>query len=381
MKKYYQQSFLFLIIGILSACSTGQTSYKKGDYYDATLKAVNNLRSNPSSKRSLATIQQSYPMALSYKRQKIDEYTYSNNPNKYLKIEETYAQLNNLADEISRCPAALELLKPVVYFNEQHKIAEELAIKEQYAIAIDLLEIGQLKEARLAYNHLEWVKKRQPLYADIDRQLAIALDLATLKVVVESLPEGVENYDIDSNPFYYLLFDQLDNNNNYKFIRYYRPELAQELEIIPQQIVQIQFKEFIIKTLVNHESENTYQSDSIVVGSFTDKSGTSYDVSGTVKATTIVYEQELTAKIVLSISIIDYVTKEVLKNQIFPGEYLWENSWATYNGDERAVPNTITPLLENKQLLPPSPQEMFILSSKPLLTNASSYIKSYYRKK
>jgi len=40
----------WMILGIfLFSCSTGKKAYERGDYYAATLKAVNRLRSNPGS--------------------------------------------------------------------------------------------------------------------------------------------------------------------------------------------------------------------------------------------------------------------------------------------------------------------------------------------
>ena len=125
MKKLYRFLFLALVATMFASCNPSMQAFKKGNYYDATIKAVKQLRNNPDSKNALEVIQKSYPMELDYENQRIKELTISNHPDKFFNIAETYIRLNGLADEISRCPAALEVVKPVVYYHTQLQKAEE----------------------------------------------------------------------------------------------------------------------------------------------------------------------------------------------------------------------------------------------------------------
>lgn len=380
--KNFQSFFVFIFSTlVICSCSSGKSAFKKGNYYDATLKSVYTLRSKPDSKKALETIQQSYPMALDYYRQKINAYTTLNDQDKYYNIVETYVLLNKLADEISRCPAALNVLKPVVYFHDQQKNAEILAANEQYQNAINLLKTENLEDARFAYKRLQWVSQIYPTYKDIENQMLIAKDLSTLKVVVEYLPELRTNFDIDSRIFYYRLYDNLVKSSSRELIRFYKPELAQELGISPNEIVKIQLLEFNINALIERESNNKYDSDSVVVGTYTDNKGIEHNVMGTVKAEATIYERELLAKGVIDITIIDFQTNEIIRTQKFPGEYFWKNQWAHYNGDERAVPLNVKKLAKEKQKMPPSPQEMFLLYSDQLFESSLSFLKSHYRSK
>ena len=55
--------FSVLIGLLLISCSTGKKAYERGDYYAATIQAVNRLRSNPDSRKALEAVKNSYPMA------------------------------------------------------------------------------------------------------------------------------------------------------------------------------------------------------------------------------------------------------------------------------------------------------------------------------
>lgn len=372
---------ILLLLLIFSACSTSQQAFKKGNYYDATLKAVKQLRNKPDAKKASEVIQKSYPMALEYHRQKINELTVSSQPDKYMKIVETYTLLNTLADEITRCPAALDLVKPVVYFHSQLQKAEELAVQEQFNRARQLLETGYYGDARLAVERLEWVRQKQPSFRNIEATLIQARDLATLKTVVEMLPPRNVNSNINTRVFYMRTLDFLDKRIGNQFTRFYQPDQAEKISLKPHEILTVQFAEFQIGALVEREKESKYESDSVVVGTFTDSDGVSHNVLGIVKATAHLYEREVVARALLEVKIIDFQTDAVLATQKFPGEFFWKNEWANFNGDERALPDQVLQLTKKKQQMPPSPQDLFLLLSDPMFQDMSNFLRNYYKQK
>lgn len=372
---------ILLLLFILSSCSTSQKAFKRGDYYDATLKAVKQLRNKPDAKNASEVVQKSYPMALEYYRQKVNELTASNQPDKYLKIVETYSLLNTLADEITRCPAALELVKPVVYFHAQMQKAGELAVQEQFNRARQLMETTNYVDARMAVEKLEWVRQRQPNYQNLETVLLQARDLATLKTVVELLPPRNVNTNINTQVFYMRTLDFLDKKIENQYTRFYQPDQAEQITLKPHEILSVQFAEFQIGAMVEREKESKYESDSIEVGSYTDSDGISHSVFGTVKATAHQYEREVRAKALLEVKIIDFQTEAVLASQKFPGEYIWNNEWASFNGDERALPEQVFKLTKKKQQMPPSAQDLFLLLSDPMFQDMSNFLRNYYKRK
>jgi len=352
-------------------------AYNRGEYYKATSQAVNRLRTAPENEKAIAMVKKSYPMTLDYYRRKIDGIAASNSPDKFLRISDHYKMLNKLADDISRCPAALNAVKPVVYFDEQLQKAEKMAIDEQFKFASSLLKSENIHEAREAYEKFLWVKNIAPNYNNIDEQLAIAKDLATLKIVVEQLPDNNTNYEINTRQFYIQVYNALAKKASGEFVKFYQPQLADELNIVPHQVVSIQVAEFNIGAIREYEQNRTYTSDSLSIGTYTDANGNTYDAMGVVQADVVVYSRELTSKALIKV-VIEEFRGETINNQKFTNEYIWHNNWARYNGDKRAIPNDILKLTGNNEQTPPAPQEVFILITEPLLNPVTSYIDSQY---
>lgn len=376
MKKFLIYS---VIAVILTACGSGKSLYKKGDYYNATLKAIQTLRKNPNSNRALEIVKTSYPMAIEYNKQVVDVTLQSGSSDKYMTAVDMYTQLNNLADEISRCPVALNAVKPVVYFTSELNSAKELAIKEQYENGTSLLKSGTIDDARRAYVCFSNVKSIKSDYPNIAQLIAVAEDQGTLKVVFEEIPVNSTTYQVSAAIFYNDLLATLKNRTNRLFLRFYKSSEAESLKITPHHLVRVQFNDFSIGNLISSEIVNEYTRDSVIVGSYTDASGKTYDVLGSVKAAVTTQKTELISNGVLSVKIIDYAQNSVITEQKFASEYVWGNSWATFQGDERAVPDDKKRLLDNKQVLPPSAQDLFLLFSSPLLENSASFLNGYYR--
>jgi hypothetical protein len=381
MKKLKISLWASMILFFFIACNTGNQAFRKGNYYDATIQAVQHLRYKPQSAKALETIKKSYPMALEYNQQLIDQLVNSGTTDKYIRISELYGQLNQLADEIVRCPAALEAVRPVTYFHEQLNKAKELAAKEQYDEGVKLLNTGFIDDARLAYTRFERAKECKPNYPGIENKLILAEDLGTLKVVVEQVPVNSSAYQISAKVFYDRMYTYLKRSVERKFIRFYQPTDAEQMKISPHHVIRMQFVDFTIGNIREREVIQEYTSDSVVVGNYTDQAGNKIDVKGVVKAKVTTFEREVLSKGLLDMKIIDYPSNQLVAERSFPGEFIWRNDWATFNGDKRAVPADKAKLLERKQVMPPLPQEMFLLFSDPIFSNASSYLLSYYRKR
>jgi len=100
-----------------------------------------------------------------------------------------------------------------------------------------------------------------------------------------------------------------------------------------------------------------------------------------VKASLKTQEREILSKGILEVQVIDFESKQKISNRAFPGEFVWKDSWASYNGDKRALPSDKLKLTEKKPIQPPTPQELFLLFSDPIFSNASSFIGSFYRRR
>lgn len=367
--------YLFLLLAILLAsCSTGMKALNKGNYYDATIKAVEFLRTKPDSEKALSTIAKSYPLALDYYQQKIEEYSRSNNANKYLNIANTYLLMNNMADEITRCPSALNAVKPVVYYHDQLAKAETLAADEQYKLGQTYLRTGTLVDARNALTCFQTVKEMNPNYPNIDEMVESATYAATLKIVVEAIPVYSQSVGLSATTFFEQTYFELQKRAGKEFVQFFTPEEAEDAGIVPNQIVRMLFTDFVVGNVYDKETQKQYSADSIVIATQNGKA-----IYGTVKATAYQYTREVVTKGTLTVKIIDYVSNKALSSKNFSSQYTWQSTWAKYNGDERALPTEIKQMAERKQVSAPTAQELFLLFSQPLFENSTSFVTSYYR--
>ncbi|HTM98380.1 MAG TPA: hypothetical protein VL088_06550, partial [Pedobacter sp.] len=58
--------------------------------------------------------------------------------------------------------------------------------------------------------------------------------------------------------------------------------------------------------------------------------------------------------------------------------YIWEDQWASYKGDERALSKHQLAISKKKELMPPAPGALFVELTKPIYSQLVSEISSFY---
>ena len=165
-------SLSFMVSILLLSCSTGKKAYERGDYYNATLQAVNRLRSNPDSKKALKALEDSYPMALKYYQGKIDYALNTSDQYKFSEVVDYYEKMNRLADEISRCPAALKIFPQVNFYTSELVQARKQAAEEQYNAGLENEKLNTRLSWKDAYFNFRETDHFVPGYRDVkDRML------------------------------------------------------------------------------------------------------------------------------------------------------------------------------------------------------------------
>ena len=166
-KNIYIFSFYLLAIVLLYSCSSGKKAYEQGNYYEAVIKAVNRLRSNPDHKKSRETLVSSYQPAVRWFEDDIQNKVASNDPYKWTAVVKDYTMINNLYNEINRSPGAKKVVpNPVSYFSELAE-AKENAAGEQYNKGMELLALNTRESAKNAYYHFREADALSPGYLDV----------------------------------------------------------------------------------------------------------------------------------------------------------------------------------------------------------------------
>jgi hypothetical protein len=206
-----------------------------------------------------------------------------------------------------------------------------------------------------------------------------ALYEATLRVVLEQIPLP-KRYDLSGGFFQDKVEEYLHSNYSEKnFIRFYTPGEAESQQLKDvDQILRIQFDDFSIGNTALKEKEETVSKDSVKVGEVK-MEGKLVPVYNTVKAKLTTTRKEVLSNGLLSMVVVDAKTNGILTHQKFSGEYLWSNSWARFNGDERALTDAQLRLCKQKEVSPPGAQDLFLEFTKPIYNQLIPALKGFYQ--
>jgi hypothetical protein len=200
---------------------------------------------------------------------------------------------------------------------------------------------------------------------------------ATLKVIVEQIPVP-GRYKISSDFFFDQVYSFLAKGMRQEFVEFYDPASAKNLPYADEILV-MQFDDFIVGATNDKESEKEYISkDSVKVGT-TKVNGQTIDVFNKVKAKLTTHRREVISTGILAVQIVDAKTNKPKAAQKFPGTFTWVTEWANFNGDERALTPQQLELCKKKPLLPPPPQDLFLEFTKPIFEQLKGFLRNYYR--
>ena len=369
----------FIICLLLLSCSSGKKAFERGDYYNATLQAVNRLRSNTNSEKALQAVKESYPMSLTYFQGKIDYALSTNSQFKYSEIVNFYEKMNRLSDEISRCPAALNLFPRLNYYTSELEQTRKLAAEEQYNAGLVNEKMNTRLSWKDAYLNYQQADRFAPGYKDVKSHMAEAKYNATLKVIVEQIPVPGK-YQLTSDFFLQQIIENLMRYRPNEFVEYFSPESAAKSGIKkPDQLLKMSFDDFVIGQVYDKESVREVSRDSVEVGTVTLADGKKMKAYNTVKAKLTVYHRELSSRGVLDVTIVDLYNNNIVSQRKFPGEFVWFTEWGSFNGDGRALNDKQHDICKHKPIPAPGSQDLFVEFTKPIFNQVTPFLKSFYK--
>lgn len=370
---------VFTLIIVLAACSSGKKAYERGDYYSAVMKAISRLRQKPDHAKSVATLKEAYPLALEYFESQANNAIASNTAFKWKNAIQSYNSVNQLYEQIRQCPGCLKVISnPKNYYAEIGPLKEKAA-EESYTAGITALMKGTRNDAKQAYYNFADAQSFVPGYKDVIEYLDKAKWEATLKVLVEQIPVP-SRYNLSGGFFQDKVEEFLHSNyNETSFIRFYTPReaISEQLEQ-PDQVLRLQFDDFSVGNTTLKEKEETLTKDSVKVGEVK-MEGKLVPVYNTVKAKLTVTRKEVLSNGLLSMVVMDARTNGILTHKKFTGEYLWVNSWARFNGDERALSSQQLALCKQKETQPPGAQDLFLEFTRPIYNQLIPSLRGFYQ--
>lgn len=371
---------LWSLAAVIAACSSGKQAFERGDYYEAVMKSVGRLRQNPDHSKSAQTLREAYPLAVDYYLTQAKNEIASNSPYKWKNAIQAYSNLNSLYEQIKACPGCLRVIPSPREFYAEIAPLKEKAAEESYNAGIDALMKGTREDAKRAYYNFVDAQAFVPGYRDVIEYMQKAKFEATVKVILEQIPVPAR-YNLSGGFFQDRVEEYLHQNfTDDGFVKFYTPQEARNLELaVADQILRIQFDDFSVGNMTLKEKEETVTKDSVKVGE-TKVDGKVIPVYNTVKAKLTTYRKEIVSTGLLSMVVIDAKTEGVLAHRKFSGEHVWLNTWARFNGDERALSDKQLALTREKEIHPPPPQDLFLEFTKPIYNQLVPALREFYGK-
>lgn len=337
--KFRVYSILFLAVIALDSCSSGKSAYKHGDYYEAVLAAVQRLRGKPDHKKSQEVLKLSYQLAVDYLETDAQNQLASNANFKYRTAVQNYEKINTLYNEIRTSPGAMKVIpKPVSRFDELTEVKDKAA-EETYEAGIQALLKNTRDDAKQAYYLFNESNTYSPGYREAIEMMDQAKFNATLKVVVQPTMQNYNDWNFEP-----VIFGYTSN----MFVKMYTPRQVQEesLEKVDQYVSLIINGYSEGRPVVTKKVDNF--KDSVKTGEKT-VNGKKVAIYKDVTASLTTYTKKITGRGSLVLTITDANSRAELKNSELIEDETWSDSWGSYSGDVRALPDYAKKLCEKKE--------------------------------
>lgn len=257
-----------IIVLVLSGCSSGKTTFERGNYYEAVITAINRLRRNSDHKKSVETLRQAYPMAVAFYEDRAKTSLASSERFKWSEVVRSYTAINTMYDEIKRCPGCLAVIPNPVNYLSKLQEARQNAAEENYAAGILALQTGTRESAKQAYGYFKVANDYAPGYKEVTDYLEAALFAATVKIIVEPIPVHSKTVGVSAEFFNDKISEFVHGASISEFVRFYTRAEAQKIKLNPDHIVQLEFDEFTVGEVYKHEKEIHLVKDSIVMATY-----------------------------------------------------------------------------------------------------------------
>ena len=366
--------FIYLSLLIIGGCTTGKKALQKGDYDASVSKAVSRLQNSPKNSEALQVLSTAYNLALQDHLRKINDAKLSNDMFRWEAVMYDYQKINQLAEDINSCPACLTIIpNPSKYVKElaDSKLNAGIA---RYNSGIEYLNVNNRPSAKKAYYEFEKAQNLAPNYKDVKAKMDDAYWTAVTRVVVQPISVNSGMYRLSGDYFQQQIDQFISNYSRNRFVIFYSEQQATNQKVVPDQVLSLNFDDFVVGQTYVKERVERLKRDSVIIGETRDRK----PLYGTVKASLSIFDKNISSSGLLDMTITDWQSKKVVRQQKFPGTYIWRDSWASYKGDDRALNKQQLAMTRRKEVLPPPPNALFLEFTKPIYNQLVDDISYYY---
>ncbi len=365
MKYKRMKNFIYLVLisVLLASCSTGKYAVTKTTEDKALLSAVKKLNKNPNNVELQNALNSLYTHAAKNHLDKIEVYSTLTEANRWDKIIKEYKALKSLSDVITTSPAANGLIKPPAYTSELQSALQNGAAA-YYELGESYLNNSNRESFKNAYYAFRKANEFIPGFKDSRDKINIAYKRSVIKVVINPVTDnsfyynnaGFNNFGNSFNNDNFersLVRDLGGNYNKNSPALFYTEWEARRENIRPDWEIDLTWLDINIP----HPSTNQYSRNiSRQIEAGRDTSGKVY--YETVHATLNVIRQYFTAYGELECRIKDLEKQKIVSNNRFRDQFNFQEEYATYSGDSRALSSSDWALINNNRYQIPGKEDI-----------------------
>ena len=359
MKKiFYAITGLF----ILASCKTSKDYLLRSDE-DRTLfdivKKLNKRSDDEDATKALAIV---YKQVHERHLKRIATYTTYSDISRWDKLFSEYSILQNMYDAIDNSAPSSRLVTPVSYQNELAGIRQSAA-EDYYRLGEDYMAKPGRDNAKGAYNAFKKAGNWVSNYKDSKARMEDAYNSSILNVVVNPIQDnsfffntgwGNTGYNYSNEYFQQNLVRDLGGQYASRYpARFYTDLEARQDDILPDWVVELTLRNMDIpRPSVSRYSRNV--SRQIQTGS--DSTGKAIYL--TVHATMNIQKQYFNARAQMDVNIIELATRKNILFNSYTDTYSWQQEFATFTGDRRALSENDWAIINNNNMNSPRREDI-----------------------
>lgn len=371
-----QKTFLIALAALLlSAC--GQSKYAIGNSaeekeFSSLLRKLDKSK-DPEIKNQLQNL---FHSLTTRHLDNIEMYETLTEPDKWNKILNEYSALDRLGKAIAKSSAARTFISVPDYAAAEQMMRQKAAA-DYYEIGMQYLEQQTKASARQAYNAFSEANNFYPGYKDVRKKMNEAWQLAVINVVINPVTDQSSYYsqmtpnrfgnsfnsDLLQRSLVRDLGGDYSNNSPAKFYTDHEAFLA---NIDVDWIVDISWTNLDVPYPQTQTFTRNVSRDIEI-----SKDSTGKQLYETVTGTLYITKKYFTAFGELELRVTDASTRENIDLRRFNSRVDWEQQYATFRGDRRALSNLDIAILNNNTRLPTRQEILLELYNKiyPQLKN------------
>lgn len=348
---------LYLLFYLLAfpfiSCKTTRNYLLRSDEDKTLFDIVKRLNKSPGDTSALNALPVVYELVQKRHLGNINSYTRNQNPAGWDKTINEYESLQKIHDAIVSTPVASRIVTPVSYTSELNAARQEAA-EENYHEGLTLLAVPGRENAKEAYGFFKKSIKYVPGYKDSKARMDQAFQNAIINVVINPIQDrsyffnsgyGNSGFNYNGQQFQQTLVRELGGAYSSRYpARFYTDWEAQQNNIRADWVIEPTLRNLDIpRPSVYNYTRNASQQ----IEAGRDTSGR--PVYHTVYATLNISRQSFTARGILDLNVVELSTRKNISYNSFSENYDWQEEYASYTGDSRALSSSDWSLINNRQ--------------------------------